>query len=153
MIPYLPRKLSRSNDRLASLPAAAAAKPRPTSTVRALSVVRQLLDLVRCQVGIDPPGRNLRNSLRPNLDLPPAGGQPQHNAVEDIVLLVAQQPLRPADLVAGLPPHGGLLRPRPPGHLLLFGLGHLPRPPTGERSGEGELVGIFQLPADRQAVR
>src|SRR5947209_16225475 len=105
MIPYPTLKLSRR--RTASLAYPSEPRPNPRSRIagrpaaRALLVLGKLLELVRCQVGVNPPGRNLRNSLRPHLHLSPAGGQLQHDAVEDVVLLVAQQSFRPADLLPG----------------------------------------------------
>src|ERR1700730_19026986 len=143
MILYPVAQLSRRTKRLHSVPQRAATQtaqrptglsgppggapraPRPPAGSRQPSAVspeplpifRQLLELVRSQVRIHPAGRNLRNPIGPHLDLVSPARQLDHDSMEDVVLLVAQEALRPADLLAGLIHHRRLLRHSQPGDL------------------------------------
>src|SRR5207302_2088738 len=121
---------------------------KPTPATRRLNRLsakfRKPLELVRRQVRVHPPGRNFRNSIRPHFHLSPTGGQLDDDAVEDVVLLVTQQPLGSPDLLAGLVHDRCLVWHGKPGHLALLVV-HLKRPPAAKRPGQGQLVGVLQL--------
>src|ERR1700737_3139637 len=99
MILYPVAQLSRTYERSKTIPEAAGPlnpgsipSAAAGSQGRTLLVLGQLLELVRGEVRIDPPGRNLRDPVRPHLHLVPAAGEFDHDPMEDVVLLVAQQP-------------------------------------------------------------
>src|SRR5205807_9789712 len=75
-------------------------------------------------------------------------------AVEDIVLLVAQELLSAADLLPSLIHDRRLLRHGQPGDLVLVRAGgHLKGPPARKRPRKRQFVGVFELAANRQPMR
>src|SRR5207244_5605056 len=91
MIPYAALQLSTVSDSLPILPS------RPVAKHDRLLYRRQPLELGRCAIRVDPARGDLGNPLRPELDLAPTA-QLDHDPVQDIVPLVAQEPLRGLDL-------------------------------------------------------
>src|SRR5438132_6571530 len=113
MIPYAALQLSTVSDSLPILPS------RPVAKHDRLLYRRQPLELGRCEIRVHPARGDLGNPLRPELDLAPTA-QLEHDPVEDIVPLVAQQTVRGPDLGTVPVEHGRLVRHGEPGDLPLL---------------------------------